>query len=92
MIASAELKEMTSIKVSRGTLVRLTKMKVHPRQSYEEILIELMKKKKQLKFNHDNVSKKYSTMKVSREIVENLTNLKVHPRQSYEEIVQALLA
>ena len=86
-------KEITTIKVSRKTLNKLCKFKVHPRQSYEEVIIELIKSnKKKLRFSLHSLCKDFTTMKLSKESLLKLNKLKIHPRQSYEEIVQALLA
>jgi len=36
------MKEITTIKISKKTLDRLFKLKIHPRQSYEEVIIKLL--------------------------------------------------
>lgn len=38
--------EITTIKLSKKTVELLSKLKIHPRQSYEEVIINLMKKRK----------------------------------------------
>tara|TARA_Y100000310_G_C20177330_1_gene576440 strand:+ start:249 stop:377 length:129 start_codon:yes stop_codon:yes gene_type:complete len=38
--------EITTIKLSKKVVEDLGKMKIHPRQSYEEIVVELIKKSK----------------------------------------------
>ena len=37
-------KEVTTVKVSKETLLHLNKLKIHPRQSYEEVIVELLKR------------------------------------------------
>ncbi|MBR9691280.1 hypothetical protein GOV06_00680 [Candidatus Woesearchaeota archaeon] len=39
-------KEITTIKISKDTVKALNLLKIHPRQSYEEVILELLKKKK----------------------------------------------
>lgn len=39
-------KVVTTIKLSKGTVELLSELKVHPRQSYEEVILELLKRKK----------------------------------------------
>jgi len=39
-------KEVTTIKISKDTVKSLNQLKIHPRQSYEEVILELLKKKK----------------------------------------------
>ena len=41
----AEKKEVTTIKISRDTVRALNQLKIHPRQSYEEVILELLKNK-----------------------------------------------
>lgn len=38
--------EKTTIKLSKEIVKKLNQLKIHPRQSYEEIIEELLKKKK----------------------------------------------
>ena len=40
-------KETTTIKISKDTVNALNELKIHPRQSYEEVIIKLLKKKKE---------------------------------------------
>lgn len=40
------VKEITTIKLSKETAEALNKLKIHPRQSYEEVIVKLLKKKK----------------------------------------------
>ena len=39
-------KEVTTIKISKATVNALNQLKIHPRQSYEEVILELLKQKK----------------------------------------------
>jgi len=39
-------KQITTIKLSKETVKALNKLKIHPRQSYEEVIIKLLKRKK----------------------------------------------
>ena len=39
-------KEVTTIKISKDTVSALNQLKIHPRQSYEEVIIKLLKNKK----------------------------------------------
>jgi len=38
--------KITTIKISKETVRLLNKLKIHPRQSYEEVIIKLLKNKK----------------------------------------------
>lgn len=38
-------KKITTIKLSKETVEALNKLKIHPRQSYEEVILKLLKKK-----------------------------------------------
>ena len=38
-------KEITTIKLSKDTVNTLNQLKIHPRQSYEEVILELLSKK-----------------------------------------------
>jgi len=39
-------KKITTIKVSKETVEILNKLKIHPRQSYEEVIVKLLAKEK----------------------------------------------
>jgi len=39
-------REATTIKISKETVKLLNDLKIHPRQSYEEVIIKLLKNKK----------------------------------------------
>jgi len=38
-------REITTIKISKDTVSALNELKIHPRQSYEEVILELLNKK-----------------------------------------------
>ncbi|MFH1439496.1 MAG: hypothetical protein ABIG89_02955 [Candidatus Woesearchaeota archaeon] len=38
------MKNITTIKLSKKTVEVLSKLKVHPRQAYEEVILDLLKK------------------------------------------------
>jgi len=80
------------IQLSREIVKKLSNLKVHPRQSYEEIISQLLKTSNKPEFSKFVKNDSFTTIQLSQGIAEKLTNLKIHPRQSYEEIVQALLA
>lgn len=44
-VAKKEAKEFTTIKISKDTVSLLNDMKIHHRQSYEEVILELIKKR-----------------------------------------------
>ncbi len=39
--------EITTIKVSKKIVERLSKLKIHPRQSYEEVIVKLLENYKE---------------------------------------------
>ena len=45
------VKEITTIKISKDTVKALNELKIHPRQSYEEVILDLLNKKKGDKTN-----------------------------------------
>ena len=38
-------REITTIKISKDTVNALNQLKIHPRQSYEEVILQLLKEK-----------------------------------------------
>jgi len=88
-------KEITTIKISKLIVGELSKLKVHPRQAYEEVIVKLLssyKKEAILEEKNDFFGKKeITTIKLSKSVVEELSGLKVHPRQAYEEVIVKLL-
>ncbi len=85
------MKKETTIQLSRQTVNELNNLKVHPRQSYREIIFDLLKTKKKLNFLKFISMNSFTTIQISKSLADNLNSLKVHPRQSYEEIIQALI-
>lgn len=83
------MKGETTIQLSRETVDKLTALKVHPRQSYQEVISKLIIKKPD--YSNCVVHDKSTTIQVSKEMAEKLSSLKIHPRQSYEEVLQGLL-
>ena len=81
----------TTIRLTRETVSELGKLKVHPRQSYEEVISFIAKDKKKPDFSKFVKKNSFTTIQVSKNLVNKLSNLKIHPRQGYEEIMQALL-
>jgi predicted CopG family antitoxin len=45
MQETAKKKKITTIKISKDTVDALNQLKIHPRQSYEEVILELLGKK-----------------------------------------------
>lgn len=39
------MEEITTIKLTKKTVRKLCKLKIHPRQAYEEVILELIKEK-----------------------------------------------
>jgi len=39
-------RQITTIKVSKQTVKELSKLKIHPRQSYEEVIVKFLEKNK----------------------------------------------
>ena len=88
-------KEITTIKISKLVVSELSKLKVHPRQPYEEVIVKLLKdcRKVELKELGKGFigNREITTIKISKNNVEGISRLKVHPRQSYEEVIVKLL-
>jgi len=88
--------EASTIKLSRPIVERISEMKVHRRQAYDEIiagLVELYRKSNVIEEKEEVVFRKKSvtTVKIPKKAVQMLAALKVHPRQSYDEIIMGLL-
>ncbi len=87
---------ITTIKISKPIVEKLSKLKIHPRQSYEEVIVKLLESYKQkatLKKKQELTAKKeITTIKLSKEVVKRLSELKIHPRQAYEEVIVTLLS
>jgi len=87
------MKEITTIKISKAAVLSLAKLKIHPRQSYEEVIVNLLAVKKSKKESvKEHQVRDITTIKISKSTVEKLTLLKIHPRQSYEEVIVNLLS
>jgi hypothetical protein len=85
-------RQITTIKISKKIVAELSNLKIHPRQSYEEVVVKL------LEYSQGNVivkpftePRQITTIKLSKNTVEELSKLKIHPRQSYEEVIVQLL-
>ncbi len=90
-----EIKEITTIKLSRKTVEVLNTLKIHPRQAYEEVVLKLIAGHKAGVRPSGEIAagkREITTIKLSKRTVEILNSLKVHPRQAYEEVVLALIA
>lgn len=89
------MKVITTIKTSKETVLGLSRLKIHPRQSYEEVIVKLVReygKDISSKSAKAKTSSPTTTIKISKKTVGELSALKIHPRQSYEEIIVKLLA
>ena len=87
-------KDITTIKISKSVARSLNELKVHPRQSYEEIILELITKK----YSAKKVPtiplfakiRDPTTIKLNRKTAELLNKMKIHPRQPYNEIISRI--
>ena len=88
-------KEITTIKLSKHTADLLNKLKIHPRQPYEEVILKLISESRKSTFDFSNIKQHsesvITTIKLSRNSAELLNKLKIHPRQSHEEVVLNLI-
>ena|SRR3989344_3320648 len=88
-------KEITTIKLRKRTVELLNKLKVHPRQPYEEIILWFIHKHQRKKFDFSKLKsgkEQITTIKLHKNTVELLNKLKIHPRQSYEEVILKLIS
>ena len=86
-------KEITTIKLRKSTAELLNRLKVHPRQPYEEIILSLVSGKKLPAHSaHGHGSQAITTIKLTKKTVELVSRLKIHPRQSYEEVILKLIS
>ena len=86
-------KEITTIKLSKKTVERLNKLKIHPRQPYEEVILSLFTGKKSVaEFSEAQTSDEKTTIKLTKNTVKLISRLKIHPRQSYEEVILKLIS
>lgn len=85
----------TTIKLSKNAVGILNKIKIHPRQSYEEVILEAIKAgkipKMTAKISRMN-GKVMTSIKARTETVRILSRMKIHPRQSYEEVILSLIS
>ena len=93
-IERMKFNRITTIKISKQTVLELYNLKIHPRQSYEEVIVKLLenyKEKTRIGIDSFREPSEITTIKVSKRTVLELYKLKIHPRQSYEEVVVKLL-
>jgi hypothetical protein len=85
---------VTTVKISKQTASLLNKIKIHPRQAYEEVVSQLISEFKQKSDSHFTLSenREITTIKLSKKTVEELNGLKIHPRQAYEEVILKLIS
>ena len=83
---------ITTIKLRKSTVELLNRLKIHHRQSYEEIVLKLILKYKDSRkkfdfYKIDLGKEQVTTIKLHKDTVKLLNKLKVHPRQPYEEVI-----
>jgi len=90
------ISSITTIKISKTLVEKLSSLKIHPRQSYAEVIQKLLNNYKE-KNNEEKPNlypyekpKSITTIKISKSLVKELSNLKIHPRQSYAEVINIL--
>ena len=81
---------ITTVKLARSTVLLLSRLKVHPRQPYDEIITLLLKSRASSKLKFSQSPGDITTIKLSKSNAKKLSSLKVHPRQPYDEVVMAL--
>lgn len=86
--------EITTIKLSKKTVEILNRLKIHPRQAYEEVILKLISENKLGKNSAivESPKKEITTIKLSKKTAELLSQLKIHPRQAYEEVILKLIS
>ena len=92
--------EITTVKLSKKTVELLNKLKIHPRQPYEEVILKLIRERDEPKKGFvaknepaaKHSKKEITTIKLARKTAEILNNLKIHPRQPYEEVILNLIS
>jgi len=90
-------REITTVKLSRKTAEILNKLKIHPRQPYEEVILKLIRERDAsknfaTKNSHEYSKQEITTIKLARKTAEILNKLKIHPRQPYEEVILNLIS
>ncbi|MAG08200.1 hypothetical protein CMO89_01900 [Candidatus Woesearchaeota archaeon] len=84
--------EITTIKLGKSTVRLLSGLKIHPRQSYEEVILGLKGKGSDVQISRGPKGiKGITTIKLKKRTVSVLSKLKIHPRQSYEEVIWGLM-
>ena len=85
---------ITTIKLSKYAVGLLNKLKIHPRQPYEEVVLKLISEYDETNHQNPKLHSKFAvtTIKLSKNTAESLNKLKVHPRQAYEEVILKLVA
>ena len=90
--------EVTTIKLSKHAVVLLNRLKIHPRQSYEEIVLKLISEQDSRKKSDSGKQMPHrgsghiTTIKLHKNTSSLLNKLKIHPRQAYEEVVLKLIS
>ena len=90
-------KDITTIKISKKVVGELSKLKIHSRQSYEEVIVRVLgfynagSRHDEFEMGGLMGKKEITTIKISKNVVEELSKLKIHPRQSYEEVIVKVL-
>ena len=93
-------REITTIKLSKSTVDILNNLKIHPRQPYEEVILEFIAKNRKNNGQNKGYGHRYSahprkgitTIKLAKKTAALLNKLKIHPRQSYEEAVLKIIS
>src|SRR3989338_944076 len=86
------MKPATTIKLSKKTADILSRLKIHPRQTYEEVILKLVSDSRRIERKpkrelHPIAAKDATTIKLSKKTADILSRLKIHPRQPYEEVI-----
>ena len=82
---------ITTIKLAKSTVFLLNRLKIHPRQSYDEAITLLLKSHISAEIKFSQSSGDITTIKLSKTNAKKLGSLKIHPRQPYDEVVMALI-
>ena len=94
-------KDITTIKLSKSTADSLSLLKIHPRQSYKEVILKFVQEHRQSRKSqlaqkiigpNSKSQKEITTIKLAKNTVEILNHLKIHPRQPYEEVILNLIS
>ena len=85
------MKPITTIKLAKSTVLLLNRLKIHPRQPYDEVISFLLKPHSSADLKFSPNSGDITTIKLSKTNAKKLGSLKIHPRQPYDEVVMALI-